>query len=252
MTEGWPDRVAAGALEFWRRRVSFVESAESVEFDGIFVAATKLAEDLNAAFVEREPTNAAVAVAAAETWILDRGWPLGLELEDARQPAVEAAAAGAGFEPVFRRPVMALSLSDLRLNRPPDGVEIRAARPEDIAALRSIETACFGTSPAVTERFIPPSSLETPGLSTFVAVSDDLVVASAAASRHREAVGIFGVATLPGSRGRGIGTAITAHAASSARGEAEFAWLNPTVEAGGLYERMGFRTLSEWSIWLRE
>ena len=252
MTEGWADRVAAGAREFWRRRVRFIDGAESAQIDGLLVAATKLDEDPNAAFVEREPEDPARALAEAEAWIRERGWPLGLELEDGCHPAVEAAAAAAGFEPLMRRPAMVLWLSDLRPSRLPDGVEIRAARPEDISALRAIETACFGTSATIAERFIPPALLETPGLSTFVALSDGAAVASAVASRHEETVGIFGVATVPEARGRGIGTAMTAHAAASARGEAEFAWLNPTEGARGLYERMGFRVSSEWSIWLRE
>jgi ribosomal protein S18 acetylase RimI-like enzyme len=68
---------------------------------------------------------------------------------------------------------------------------------------------------------------------------------------HLGAVGVFGVAVVPRARRRGIGRALTLHAARAFPG-ADMAWLHPTEPARPLYEDLGFETVSTWEVWARE
>lgn len=79
-----------------------------------------------------------------------------------------------------------------------------------------------------------------------------LAVSTAATVVHDGALGIYNVATLPGSRGRGYGEAIVREAAAR-----EFAVhgtlplvLQSTALGLALYERMGFQTVTQFRVWV--
>ena len=68
---------------------------------------------------------------------------------------------------------------------------------------------------------------------------------------HAGVGGIFFVATLPGFRGRGFGTAMTARAAMDSRDEGcDVSYLQSTREGYSVYSKMGFRHVSNYSQWL--
>lgn len=244
--------VEAGAVAFWRRRASSVDGGASRTMDGLLVACTGLAEDLNVALVRHEPRHPTRAILSAEAWLGAHGWPLGLELEDRRHPTLERAAGELGFRAAIHRPAMTLRTLERRPVRRVRNVVMRRAGLDDLEGLRMIETGAFDSPPSVAKRLITPRSLSTRGLRAFIALDDGEPVGAAWTSLHRGGLGVFGVAVVPRARGRGIGTAITTRAIAASSPSARFAWLNPTEEAGSLYQRMGFRLLSEWSIWLRD
>jgi ribosomal protein S18 acetylase RimI-like enzyme len=76
-------------------------------------------------------------------------------------------------------------------------------------------------------------------------------VACATTHLHRGTLGLFGIGTIERARRRGIGTAVTAFAIRDHRTEADLAWLEPTAMARRLYERLGFRAVSTWEVWVR-
>lgn len=75
----------------------------------------------------------------------------------------------------------------------------------------------------------------------------DVVTALAMATEGNVA-GIFNVATVPASRGRGYGAAATARAARAA-GESALVWLQSSTMGHPVYERLGFRDVELWPTW---
>lgn len=247
------DRVAAAALETERMRATVVEGGEVIDLDGLVVALTNLpAPELNGTRVAREPADAPAALEEARGVFRSRGHPFfGIEIELGRHPRVEAAIGVAGLGRVEAWPAMAVEVAVLPEQPPPRGVEIRrVTRPADLDAVRAVEVATFGTPTAVAERFVGTGMLGHERIETFTAWTRDEPVGEATAYLVDGAVGIFGVGVVGPARRRGIGAALTLRAARAFGGRADLAWLQPSDMARGIYERLGFRTVSDWEVWV--
>ena len=248
------DRVAASALEAERIRALTVEGGEVLEVEGLVVTLTNLpAPELNGVRVANAPVDPAGALAAAERLFLDRGHRFfGIEVEVGRHPTVEEAIRRAGLERVEAWPAMAVAVGGLPETPTPDGVTIRSVTdPSDLPAVRTIEVEAFGTASDVVDRFIGPGLLADHHVRAFTAWLDRDPVGEAFAYRTEATVGIFGVGVLAEARRRGIGAALTGAAARAFGEAADLAWLQPSTMAEGLYERLGFRTVSRWEVWAR-
>jgi GNAT superfamily N-acetyltransferase len=209
------------------------------------------AEDLNVALVEREPADPLAALRRAESVFGERGAVFGIEIERGRHPSVDRAVRALGLGMVLARPAMAIRTTDLSPARPPDAVRLRrVTTPEELSAVVGIEVRVFGTEPAVAERFVGPSMLTEEALRAYVATIESEAVGMAVTSRHEGAVGVFGVATVPEARRRGIASAMTAFAIHDAP-DADFAWLQPTTMGRPLYTGMGFTDVASWEVWVR-
>jgi GNAT superfamily N-acetyltransferase len=259
--DGWDDRsmdladrVAASALEAERIRALTVEGGVVLEVEGLVVTLTNLpAPELNGVRVATTPLDPAGALATAEQLFRDRGHRFfGIEVEVGRYPTVEEAIREAGLERVEAWPAMAVAVGGLPDIPTPERVTIRAAtEPEDLAAVRAIEMEAFGTTPDVVERFIGVGLLDNHHVRAFSAWLDGEPVGEAFAYRTGPTVGIFGVGVLARARRRGIGAALTGAAARAFGDAVDVAWLQPSTMAEALYERLGFRTVSRWEVWVR-
>src|SRR4029078_1725388 len=98
--------------------------------------------------------------------------------------------------------------------------------------------------------YLGSSMLRAPGIACFLARADGRAVSSSLAIEIDRSVGVFGVATLPDARGRCSASAITAAAVDWARDRADLAWLQASKEGRPVYERMGFRAVADWDVWL--
>jgi ribosomal protein S18 acetylase RimI-like enzyme len=79
---------------------------------------------------------------------------------------------------------------------------------------------------------------------------DGRAVATGAAHRTGDVVGVSNIVTDPGHRRRGLGAVVTrALCALAAREGARCAYLQASDEAVGLYGSLGFRTVEHWSCW---
>jgi ribosomal protein S18 acetylase RimI-like enzyme len=116
--------------------------------------------------------------------------------------------------------------------------------------MRSIEADVFGTPPSVCERFIGPALLTDERVESFVAFADDVPIGQSIAYLAADTVAIFGVGVGEAHRGRGVGTALTVRAARAFGDRVDVAWLQPSEMAGAMYERLGFRTVSSWEVWV--
>ena len=86
---------------------------------------------------------------------------------------------------------------------------------------------------------------------SYVGYADGEAVSTAATVIGGGAVGVYNVATLPGSQRRGYGEAVMRHALAEARREHGIARsvLQSTPAGYRLYERMGYRTVTKVAVY---
>jgi len=94
--------------------------------------------------------------------------------------------------------------------------------------------------------------LEDPAQRVYAARVDGRIVSVGESTTLDGVIGVFGIATLPAFRGRGIGAALSAHLIADRASEANLAVLDASDLGFGVYERLGFRTTSTWEVWVRK
>jgi predicted GNAT family acetyltransferase len=86
----------------------------------------------------------------------------------------------------------------------------------------------------------------------YVARAEGRIVSTAVGFAGDEAVGIFNVATPSQHRGRGYGAAITSHALREGFDQgATFGYLQSSTIGHGVYHRLGFRDVEEYTLLTR-
>lgn len=244
------ERVATGIVEAWRDRVRHLDGHVIDEVDGIVVCLSNLpAPDQQAALVEREPVDAMRALADAEAIFETNGQSFGILVQRRRHETVDRALREYGLSVIMTEPAMAIRVADVSPGVVPAGVEIvPVTDAELLGRLVDVEVRSFGSDRAVARRLLGPGQLGLPAVRFYAALIDGRPIAQAYTHSVNGTIGVWGVGTVPEERGRGIGTALTAFAIRDAPG-IEFAWLMATSEGRSLYERMGFRHISDWDVW---
>lgn len=248
---GWPDRILRASALAVRRRCEGIPGAEVLERDGLVLSLTNLPEpSLNAAFVEREPSDPAGALGWAEVEMARRGHPFGIDYPPGRWPALDLAIRDAGLELLLSRPLMVAELGSIPDAPAPPGVRIRPVEGrEDARALARVDAAAFETPPEISEAAFAPGLVGVEGVRGFLALEAGQAVGCAVAQDGAGATGVFGVGVVPQARGRGLGAALTVAAARAF--PADLAWLVPSDLARPMYERLGFHDLETWQVWVR-
>ena len=246
-----PDRVLAASAAAVRRRCEGIPGAEVLERDGLILSLTNVPEpSLNSAFVEREPSDPGGALAWAEDEMARRGHLFGVDYPPGRWPALDRAVRRAGLEILLSRPVMVVEPVALAEVPAPPGIRIRPVEERNQAlTLARVDAAAFGTRPEISEAAFAPGLIGVEGTRGFLAWDDDRAVGSAVAQEGAGATSVFGVGVLPEDRRRGIGAALTV--ATARAFPADLAWLVPSEMAKPMYERLGFRDLETWEVWVR-
>jgi predicted GNAT family acetyltransferase len=131
-----------------------------------------------------------------------------------------------------------------------EGLTIERAdeRLDDVA---SVATEGFGGEFEINRAFVAGSVWRDVRARVYLATLDGAAVATAETSLQEGVLGVFGVATIPSARRRGIGAAITAHVVRDRAHEADLAFLQSSEMGRGVYERLGFRAISTWEVWSR-
>jgi ribosomal protein S18 acetylase RimI-like enzyme len=246
-------RIAAALLEGERVRAEVVEGGENVEVADLLVSLSNLPQpELNGTRVIREPADPAASIEAAREVFRSRGHPFfGIEIELGRHRAVEDAVRAAGLRRVEAWPTMAATFDTVPVLREKSGVEIRPAQTNsDLEAVRLVESATFGTPKDIAERFVGRRMLEDDRVRILVAWVDGEPVGEATGYLVDGTVGVFGVGVVEAARRRGIGAALTVRAATAFGDRADLVWLQPSDMARAMYERLGFRRVSDWEVWI--
>jgi GNAT superfamily N-acetyltransferase len=146
---------------------------------------------------------------------------------------------------LFRMPLMGLQPPDLRPAPDVPGLAIRRARPDDLEAVLAVDTAAFGSDPAVYRPWTEPH-LHAGSVTVALAETDGEPVGTAYALRSDGAAGpaafLGGVAVMEAARRRGIAAAMSSWllARAFAHG-ARLAHLHPDSDAAArVYARLGF------------
>jgi ribosomal protein S18 acetylase RimI-like enzyme len=245
------ERMAAALPVFWRHRVAACGGVVH-EVDGLAVCLTGVPDDpFNPTLVERAPSDPAAALVSAAKHYHLTGLSLGVDLEPTAHAEVRAAAERAGFRMVESRPGMALPVTELRAASAPPGVEIRSVDdPGLLEAAAEADAAAFGADMALIRAFLPDTLLDDPWQRVFVALADGVVVGVGESALAHGVLGVFGIATVPAYRRRGIAAALTSHAIEDRAGEADLAVLQSSRLGYGVYEGLGFRAMSTWEVWV--
>jgi ribosomal protein S18 acetylase RimI-like enzyme len=248
------ERIALGFAEAERQRRANVPGAEVMEIDGLLLAFANVPDPpVNSVLVISEPSDPPAALAAAEAVFRERDRPFGMDVAVGRHPSVDRAIRAAGLSLLFSWPAMAVRIDDLPERSLPEGVRVEPiADARGAAAVASVETALIDPAEvddAEIAGFYAAGSYGVEGARTFVAWEGDEPVGIASAHLRAGAIGIFGVGVVPGARRRGIASALSVIAARAFR--ADLAWLHAAGIARTVYERLGFREVVEWEVWVR-
>lgn len=239
------------AVDAWRRRTA-VCGGEVHEVGGLVVCLTGVpAPWFNATLVadpDPDPDPGDAIDRAMALYPPDLGF--GMELLPDLHPQVRAVVEGRGWRTIDVAPVMTLDVASLRTPPMPDGLElIRVTDPVTLDRVAAIDAAAFGGDAGVTRRFLPDAIFHDPSQRVYAGLHDGEMVAAGETSMGDGVLGVFGVATVPEARGRGIGAALTAHMIADRAGEADAAMLEASELGRGVYERLGFRAIMTREVW---
>lgn len=246
-------RIASFMPAAWRRRVAACGGVVH-EVDGLAVCLTGVPlAPFNPTLIEDLPRDPDAAIEEAERHYEDTGLSLGIDLESSLHGAVREAAQRAGLTMVESRPGMTVALADVVPVSPPVGVEVfRVEDPALLDEVVDVDAAAFSGDAATTRLFLPDTVLEDPAQRVYAARVDGRLVSVGESTTLDGVIGVFGIATVPAYRRRGLGAAVTTLLLADRRGEADVAVLDASDLGFGVYGRLGFRTTSTWEVWLRE
>ena len=243
------ERVAGFYVDAWRRRAAACRG-QVHEVGRLVVCLTGApAPWFNATLVvEDGPGIDDDLLAARGVYPPDLGF--GIEVLPDLQPSARRAVEAAGFRVIDGSPVMNLDIDALVAPPMPDGVDVvEITDSGGLDAVAATDAAGFGGDAGVTRRFLADGVLDDPTQRVYAAMSDHEMVGAGETSLADGVLGVFGVTTLPAARRRGIGAALTAHMIADRADEADLATLDASELGRGVYERLGFRTVTTREVW---
>jgi ribosomal protein S18 acetylase RimI-like enzyme len=246
------ERIAAFVPEAWARRVAACEGTVHA-IDGLRVCLTGVPLGaFNPTLVAGVPGDPDAALAMAERCYDGTGLSIGIDAEVTLHADLVEAAARAGLTKIESRPGMTLPIREARQVPTPEGVEIfRVTDPVLLDALVEVDAAAFGGEAELTRGFLPDAVLEDPCQRVYAARVDGRLVGAGETTTLDGIMGIFGIATRPEFRRRGIATALTSFAIADRVDEADVACLDASDLGIGVYRGLGFEANSTWEVWAR-
>jgi GNAT superfamily N-acetyltransferase len=208
---------------------------------------------LNGVWLERQrPGAAAVASLLAE--IAPTGLPYCLQLRPRAGTALSELEQQRNMTFARYLPLMALPAAEAdRIPAAADqpGIAVRQLGPEEMALHATVASAAFGMTTDLALQLCSPDAMRRGLIYCYMAEMDGRPVSTSVGMTVGGFTGIFSVATMPGFRGRGLSTAITARAvADGLAAGAVGAWLQSSPEGYHVHEKLGFRAVETWQVWV--
>jgi ribosomal protein S18 acetylase RimI-like enzyme len=175
----------------------------------------------------------------------------GVIVFDGEAPELEREARRLGLTERHEIPGMVATASTFQ---PADSAELDvvvALEREHCEQALDVAAGGFGFPREWAEELYSPAMLAL-GVSFYIGLAAGCPVTTAVAFRSEGSVGIFNVATPAAKRGRGYGAAVTSRvAADGFAAGARTAWLQASGMGLGIYQRLGFETVSTAELWVR-
>jgi GNAT superfamily N-acetyltransferase len=243
-------RCLENTFERFRQAARATDGRLLVEGDGLLLIAAEGLPWLTIAAMTRMPADPAATLRRAQAFFAERGLAWGLTAAGDVAEAVAPAAEAIGLTPGERMPGMLLTPLAGQVPAVP-GLTFREVR--DAAALDTFNAtsgAGFGGEEHLYRRLYQPQMLGRPGSTLYLGYLDGEPVATAVRITSHGIAGIGGVSTVPAARRRGIGEAITRHAALAGLPDGcRASFLQATEMGFDLYRRMGYRHVIDFHTW---
>ena len=191
----------------------------------------------------------AEALAPLEAWYRElgvRAWRVPVDPEDT---AAEAVLARAGLRPEDTIPAMGIPLAHPPPQLPP-GTTLE--HPDDLDEVLELNGLCYGQEHVDYFESWRPQLQSSVRLHAVLVRQAGRALAGGVSFERGDTVGIYLVATHPEARGRGLASLVMQglHSDAQARG-CGVAVLQASPLGHGLYQRLGYRDLGEWTNWVR-
>jgi ribosomal protein S18 acetylase RimI-like enzyme len=204
--------------------------------------------DLNGMWVDSDA--AAAHIEAAREDARELGTPFGIMVREGRSLGVEQRAMELGFEPTVRMPGMAVTPDELQDPSASNVQVLRVETADGLAQALAVGAVGFGISAELVASVYSLEVAALDGLRYYLARVDGRDVATAAGFTLGGATAIFSVATPPEHRGKGYGSAVTAHAVRDGfAAGAQFATLQSSAMGESVYRRLGFREFERYVLY---
>ena len=197
-----------------------------------------------------EPTASRIDARRFVGQLREAGLPFVLRVRPNPPDWVVSLAAESGLVQQLEFPIMQLvPTAPWEIREPPLIVEVD---PDDTELVRRV-TDAFTTGnevpPGVFDPLVAPPMFDRPEAAVYAALHHGVVTSVGIRLQVPDAVGVFGVATPPEHRRRGLGEAITARIVMDGLAAgARSAFLGATPMGYRIYERLGFRTVETWTF----
>jgi GNAT superfamily N-acetyltransferase len=166
----------------------------------------------------------------------------------AGQLAATAEALGMTF--AGKAPVMMYDAVDLRSEAGGDTCIKRVETAEELAVVCTILACAFSLNEDALRRVLGVAALDGPGLTMYLAYDAGQPVSTVATTVAGPIVGVWSMGTLPDQQRKGVGRALLGHVMAQHRSQGARAFYLWSTPAGHrLYEQLGYRIVSELSVW---
>lgn len=206
----------------------------------------------NLALISRAAT--AVDVLRDAAVLREGAFPSAIAFLDDGTPEQLAAASDLGFSPAESMPLMSVTPDTLASTALPDEYTFREVTVNEADAWARAVSAGYGLPLLVGSLFgVDRAAARCPGKARYFAVEHDgRMVATSLVYLHDGLAGIYGVATLPEHRGKGLGAHMTAEPLRVAWELGYTTGLLQSSEMGApVYSRIGFRIHGHMALLVR-
>jgi N-acetylglutamate synthase len=240
--------------EITQELISVLPGGRFLRQDGVCAMVTGIpAPSFNGVWSSR-PAPAVAAVAALLDEVGRGGVPYSLKLPPGCDEAYARLAAARGMGPVADTTLMALDAAGgtaAAAVPSPAGLAIQRLAPELARRHAAVAAAGFGTARDIFLRAITPDLLRLASVRCYAGEVAGQPVTTSLSVTLGSCTAIISVATVPGFRGRGYGTAVTARAVADglAAGSA-WCWLEASAAGLSAYRRVGFQVVGPRRNWV--
>ena len=243
------DQIASSMADLWEYLLPWAPGLRMVRKGGAYAMVNDLPSPVNGVYFERrDPDPGAVTALLDE--VAAAGLPYTLSVRPGDAGAFAQLAIERGLAWADDLPLMLLETAAARRPAPVPGFGVRELAPAEVARHVAVAVAGFGFPAEAFEQIANPDLLAVDGYRCYLGELNGEPVATGISVTFGPLTGLFSIATVPGRRGRGFGTAITARAISDAgRAGSAWCWLQSSPDGHPIYEGLGFRTVETWPTW---